>query len=64
MVEHRPLSIRFTDELISRLDRISEAMSKRASGAPVKRAHAIRAALERGVTALEGELGISKKRGK
>lgn len=59
MIE-RPLAIRLTDALIERLDRIAESLSERAAGTRISRSQAIRAAIERGVADLEGELGIVK----
>lgn len=58
----RPLAIRLSDELIERLDRIADELSTRAAGARVSRSQAIRAGIERGVLALEAELGLTSKR--
>jgi hypothetical protein len=52
------ISGRVPSSLVPRLDRIREALSMRAAGARLKRSDAIRAAIERGVEALESELGI------
>ena len=43
---------------VRRLDRIVEVLTARRPGEVVKRADALRAAVERGVEALERELGI------
>jgi predicted transcriptional regulator len=56
----QPRAIRFSDELLVRMDRIAEVMSERAAGAHLSRSHAIRAAIERGAAVLETELGIVK----
>lgn len=56
--------IRLDPALLERLDRIAEEMSQRAAGAGIARSEAARAALLRGVEALELELGLSKKGGK
>jgi hypothetical protein len=49
---------RLEETTIARLDRIAETMSARAH-IPVHRTEATRAAIERGVEALERELGIA-----
>lgn len=59
MTEH-PVSVRVDEDTIERLDRIAEAMSKRAAGVNVKRGTVVRAAIERGIVALEAELGLKK----
>lgn len=51
---------RLDDGTIERLDRVAEALTKRASGAPVVRASAARLALERGLGELERELAVTK----
>ncbi|HEY3235876.1 MAG TPA: hypothetical protein VGJ84_14255 [Polyangiaceae bacterium] len=60
MIEH-VLSVRVDQEMLVRLNRIAEAMSKRAAGVEVKRATVTRASLDRGVAVLEAELGLAKK---
>lgn len=59
-------SVRMSDELAARIDRIAEGLTIRASGPNVKRSDATRLSAERGVTALEAELGLGapKKGGK
>ncbi len=57
-------SIRLDAEILDRLDRIAEAMTARAAGAPVNRSTAARVALERGLDALEAELKIPKTKAK
>jgi predicted transcriptional regulator len=57
-----PLSIRIPDELLTRLDRMASAMSKRAAGAEVTRSAALRVALARGLEVLEARLLVSKRR--
>ena len=52
------ISGRIPAALIPRLDAIAAEMSRRAHGAHLKRSDAIRASIERGVAALEKELGI------
>lgn len=44
---------------IPRLDRIAEVLNTRLPGSVLKRADALRAAVERGVEVLERELGIA-----
>jgi predicted transcriptional regulator len=60
MTEH-PVSVRLDEATVQRLDRLAEAMSKRAAGAAVKRGTALRAAVERGMEQLEAELGLAKR---
>lgn len=55
-------SIRLDADLIERLDRVAEAMSERAAGAPVNRSTAARVALERGLDVVESELKVKRKR--
>jgi hypothetical protein len=59
-----PVPIRLGEELLARLDRVTAEMSKRAAGADVPRSSAIRLALERGLDALEAELGLADRRRK
>lgn len=55
-----PVSVRLDSASIERLERIAEAMGKRAGGVLLKRGTVVRAAVERGIAALEAELGIRK----
>ncbi len=61
MVDH-PTSVRLDDDLSSRLDRIAEALTRRAAGVSVGRSRALKLAIERGIDALEEELGLRKKK--
>lgn len=61
MTEH-PVSFRLDSETVARLDALAEALTARAAGATVNRSSVLRLAVERGVRALEAELGRSKKR--
>jgi predicted transcriptional regulator len=61
MTEH-PVSVRLDDDAIQRLERIAEALSKRAGGVPIKRGTAVRAAVQHGIESLEAELGLTKKK--
>jgi predicted transcriptional regulator len=61
MTEH-PVTVRLDEATIVRLERIAEAMGKRAGGLTVKRGTVIRAAVEHGIESLEQELGLAKKR--
>lgn len=61
MTEH-PVSVRLDTEAVERLDRITEALSARAAGATLKRSNVVRLAVDRGIDALEAELGLKKKR--
>ena len=55
-------SIRLDAEIVGRLDRLAEALTARAAGAPVNRSSAARVALERGLADLEAELKIKPRR--
>ena len=61
MTEH-PVTVRLDEATIVRLDRIAEAMGKRAGGVTLKRGTVIRAAVEHGLESLEQELGLAKKK--
>jgi predicted transcriptional regulator len=56
------ISVRIDDELVDRLDELAKVLSARAAGAGMSRSNAVRVALERGVEALEAELGKSRKK--
>jgi hypothetical protein len=56
------LVVRLEPDLRRRLDRVREALSKRASGVEIVNAHVVRTALERGLESLERELRL--RRGK
>jgi hypothetical protein len=58
----RPIPIRLEEALLERIDCVAEALQKRAAGAPVPRAVAMRVAMERGLDALETELGLGSAR--
>jgi hypothetical protein len=60
----RPIPVRLEEDIIERLDRIAEALTARAVGARVSRASAMRVALERGVSSIETELGLSRAKPK
>jgi hypothetical protein len=60
----RPVPLRIDEEILTRLDRVAEALSAKAAGANVPRSDAIRIALERGTESLEGELGLSRQKRK
>lgn len=55
----KQLVIRLDAKLRSRLERVREALSKRASGVDLVTSHIVREALERGLDSLERDL--SKK---
>lgn len=58
----KAIPIRIESELLERIDRLAEALQERAAGAPVTRSGAMRVAMERGLGALEAELGLSGRR--
>lgn len=60
----KPIPLRLEQEILDRLDRIAAALSERAAGVRVTRADATRIALERGATALEAELGLTRRAAK
>jgi len=64
MVTAKTLPIRLEDDLIARLDALAAALTERAAGVKVSRTAAMRAALERGLVALEAEAGTSTRRRK
>jgi hypothetical protein len=57
-----PVTARLEEATVTRLERIGEALAKRASGATFKRGTVVRVVIERGLTELEAELGLSKKK--
>ena len=60
----KPIAIRLDEEILSRLDRLSEALTGRVAGARLTRTDAHRVALLRGLESLEEELGLKAKRPK
>lgn len=56
-----PVSVRLDARSVERLERIGDEMAKRAGGVTIKRGTVARAAIERGLAALEAELGLNKK---
>ena len=52
----KQLVVRLDSELRSRLERVREALSKRAGGVGLVTAHVVREILERGLDSLEREL--------
>jgi predicted transcriptional regulator len=61
MTEIEVWSIRLDPDVASQLVRIAEELTKRAAGAKVTRSHVARMAVERGLPALEKELGLERK---
>ena len=61
MVTAKTIPIRLEDDLIARLDALAVALTERAAGVKVTRTAAMRAALERGLEALEAEAGTAKR---
>jgi len=64
MVTARTIPIRLEDDLIERLDALAIVLTERAAGAKVTRTSAMRAALERGLEALEAETRTAPRRRK
>lgn len=60
-VTARTLPIRLDETTIHRLDVVADALTVRAAGVKVSRSGAMRAAIERGLGALEAELAIQPK---
>jgi predicted transcriptional regulator len=58
------IAIRLESELLERIDRLASTMQERAGGAEVTRTACMKAALTRGLDALEAELGIAGRRAK
>jgi len=63
MTDHS-VTTRIDDDLFARLEQLTQAMSRRVAGVQLKRATVIRVALERGICALEAELGTVKPKPK
>jgi len=61
-VTDRTIPIRLEEDLIGRLDALATALTERAAGAKVTRTGVMRVALERGVQALEAEVGSAGRR--
>lgn len=55
-------SVRLDEEMQERLDAIAKAMADRVYGDPLTRSSAIRVAIQKGIEALEADLGLVKKR--
>jgi hypothetical protein len=55
------LALRVQPSVAAKLDRIAAALTTRVPGSNLRRADALRAVLERGVEALEAELGITQE---
>ena len=53
--------VRLPVPLLDRASRVGDAMAKRIGGSELPPAYVIRAALERGLDALEEELGVKRK---
>lgn len=62
MATRTSTSVRLDPAQMSRLDRIVDAMRCRLAGLDVGRSTALRLALERGMDALEAELGLTARR--
>lgn len=54
--------IRLDEKLLERFDKLATVLSSRAGGVAVNRTDAIRAAVTKGLDALEVEYGIGRKR--
>jgi predicted DNA-binding protein len=61
-LEHKPVPLRIDDETMERLDRLGEALTRRTAGVQVPRAGIIREVLDRGIQAMERELGLSRSK--
>ena len=58
----RQLNVRASADDVDRLDRLAQALSDRTPGLSVNRSAAARAAILRGLDALEVELGVAAKK--
>jgi predicted transcriptional regulator len=58
----KTIPIRLDDDLVARLDALAAALTERAAGVKVTRTAAMRTALERGIAALESEVGPVARR--
>jgi hypothetical protein len=61
LMRKRPLAIAFDAETIAKLDRVAKALSERAAGMRVTRSDIVRAAVDRGLAALEIEAGLTRR---
>lgn len=59
MPPRRLIPVRMDDDMISELDKLAEALTEAAQGAPVSRSDAVRIALRRGINVLREEMGIA-----
>ena len=57
-------SVRLEPELVERLDRLAEAMSKQLAGVKVTRTQALRMAVEIGLEQAEAKFGFTKTKPK
>lgn len=55
------MAVRLDDAIESRLDVLAKRMSERAHGAEVTKSNVLRVAIERGLEALEHDLGVARK---
>ena len=55
------LVVRLDPEVRKRLERVREALTKKASGVEIVTSHVVRTALERGIETLERELRLKRR---
>lgn len=55
------VSVRLDPEIVERIQAVAAELKRRAAGAPIAMTVPIRMALERGLPALEREIGINPK---
>lgn len=60
----KTIPIRLEDDLVARLDALAAVLTERAAGVKVTRTAAMRSALERGLEALEDEVGTPRRKPK
>ena len=55
------MAIAFDADTIAKLDRVAKALSERAAGMRVTRSDIVRAAVDRGLAAIEVEAGLTRR---
>lgn len=58
------ISVRLDEETTRRVDAVAVALAENAQGARITRSNALRVIVDRGIDALESDLGLSKSRRK
>jgi predicted transcriptional regulator len=62
MAPKKTMAVRVDEATEARLEDLAELMSKRAQGAEVTKSNVLRVALDRGLEALERDLGVKRSK--